>query len=385
MPPVRLALLLVIASLSASGQNTKLGAGIKIGHGLTVAQGSATPIATVLFTATLSSNANSSQGTAPTRKQLGNAGTGCSGGVIQPTGVPIGQLYATSAIATAAIAAGCTNQGSVSSTVSGTGTTAFNNGFNAGGTDSPVTVTNTDGGGTNDPFCTADAYSTPTVINGLTTPGCTINSGGTFAESTAIGHGNSDVLFPTGWNSSAGVDAADHWFRQIYFRINNLANLWNWEVDTNYTASDGSYFGWGKHWNRSIAAFQYCPQNCTGWVTERWTNVATGAVVTSYPFVVSHIYGLQMFYSRDAGCTYSSLSKCYWYDFVRIWDVTAGTAPVLYSVLDNATGTRAGGIPINHTTWTKPFPHTQVQIDMTAANASTSVDVDSDIVMAYHF
>ena len=100
-------------------------------HGGTAAS---TAVATVIFTATLSSNASSTGiVVAPTRKQLGNVGTGCNGatGTITPTGVPVGQLYATTAIQTAAEAATptpCATQGVVSVTSPGTGISAMDNG-----------------------------------------------------------------------------------------------------------------------------------------------------------------------------------------------------------------------------------------------------------------
>jgi hypothetical protein len=194
------------------------------------------------------------------------------------------------------------------------------------------------------------------------------------------------MLWPTGWNSTA-TDSADHWLSQFYFSLDNLPNDWNIERDSNYTQSDGSYFGWGLHWNRAIQMWQYCPQNCSAWITLRFTNISTGAVVTGYPFAANDVIAMQVFMSHDPGCTYASLSKCYWYDYVRIWNVTTGTAPVLYSLLDHVSGTRAGGIPINHTTWTRPFPHTQWQIDKVSGSAGTSstVRVNSDVFMGYHF
>jgi hypothetical protein len=124
----------------------------------------------VVFQATLSSNANSSQGTAPQRKQLGNIANGCLGAVLQPTGVPVGQLYTTAAVRTAAIAAGCATQAAVTTTTSGTGIAAPDNGFNAGGFDSSTAITSTYGTTTYDSYCASDPYSAPTLVLGVTTP-----------------------------------------------------------------------------------------------------------------------------------------------------------------------------------------------------------------------
>jgi hypothetical protein len=66
-------------------------------------------------------------------------------------------------------------------------------------------------------------------------------------------------------------------------------------------------------------------------------------------------------------------------------DVTAGDPGVLYNIVDATTGGSAGGIPVNHNTWTENYVTVQTQVDMTTANASTSVDWDSDTTVFYYF
>ena len=122
-------------------------------------------LAQVTYTEVATSNNTDSLGNTANKKTLGNVGTGCTGGTtITPVGFPVGQLYATSAIASAAITAGCATQGSVSATITGTGTTAVNNGNGSGGTDSPSAVTIAYGTSGSDSVCTGDTN------NSLPTP-----------------------------------------------------------------------------------------------------------------------------------------------------------------------------------------------------------------------
>lgn len=347
----------------------------------------------ILFKATLSSNASSSGIIiTPNRKQLGNVGTGCNGShVITPTGVPVGQLYATPAIASTAIAAGCASQGSVSVTASGTGIQAMDNGQNSGGTDSPVTVLDTYGNTTSDSVCTGDTNnSLATPFAGLSPLTCVSSSSLVVATSTVSGHGNSDVLWPTDYPSnSTTLDNALYYYRDTYWIPDSLSTLHDWEFDVNinssptaYSGSTGAYTGWGFDWSVVSNMFRSCPQGCSGWTVLQGIDVAGGAPLTSYPLTTGHTYRTRNFGHRRAGCTATSGSNCFFYDYLTVYDVTAGSAPKTYALIDSSTGLPMGGIPVNHSTWASGADM-QVQIDMTSAAASTQVRVISDTTEYY--
>jgi hypothetical protein len=362
----------------------------------------------VILTGTLSSNVSSTGlVAAPSRKQLGNWGTGCSGGVITSTplglfstrmmkpsltAVPVGQLYATAAVKSSAEGAGCAVQAVVAATSSGTGIAGPDNGQNAGGTDSATAITDTYGGTGDDAICTGDPHrNDPTLIVGLPAPGCAASSSAVFSQTTAPSFGNSDVLFPSLYASnSTTLDQACCYLRSLYFQPTSASTLRNFEFDLNinssptaYGASTGGYSGWGNHWSTTVNMIEYCPQDCTGWKTLKGIDVAGVAQnLTSYPLTTNHWYHVLIYGHRDAGCTFASGANCYWYDTMTIYDVTAATTPVTYHLVEAATGNPAGGIPVNHSTWTAGVTP-QVQVDMTTANASTSVHVESDIVEVY--
>jgi hypothetical protein len=369
--------------------------------------------AVVVLTGTLSSNASSTGIVAtPSRKQLGNWGISCSGGTIQPSSigrvwdwgasalagpalqaVPVGQLYATAAIKTSAEAAGCAVQSVVAATSSGTGIAAPDNGQNAGGTDSATAITDTYGGTGDDAICSGDPHKNdPTMIVGLPAPGCTSSSSGVISETTAPSFGNSDVLFPTLYASnSTTLDQACCYLRSMYFEVISISTLHNFEMDLNinssptaYSASNGGYSGWGNHYSTTSQMLEWCPQDCSGWKKLKGKDTAgIVADLTAYPLTNSHWYHLMLYGHRDPGCTYSSGSACYWYDMMTIYDVTAGTTPVTYRLVDATSGNPAGGIPVNHSTWTAGVTP-QVQVDMTTANATSAVHVASDTVEVYY-
>lgn len=361
--------------------------------------------AVVVMQGTLSANGSSSViVVTPSRKQLGNFGTGCSGGVIQPSSDPVGQLYSTSAIRSAALSASppCATQGVVSTTISsGSNIASPDNGHSAGGTDSAVTMTNQYGMTAYDSYCTGDPHnSDPTLIPGLSPAGCTPSGSSYFAESTASGHGNADVLFPTNYASnSVALDNACCYMRSVYLYFESPTTLWDWEQDVNVNSSPTAYaqsgcssnrgsskpcgyFGWGSHYGKGIGMWATCPQNCSGWHKMKWKDMQGGADVTSWTPIASHIYHVIQYGHRDVNCTYATTSNCYFYDFITIYDVSAGESPKTYYIIDSTTGGPAGGVPVNHSTWTSGLVP-QTQIDMTTASSSTGVRVVSDTTVVY--
>jgi hypothetical protein len=345
------------------------------------------------ITTTLSSNANSSGiAVTPARKQLTNCATGYSGGSLQPTGVPVGQLYCTTAAQTAGQGAGGPTQGVVSATSSGTGIAAVDNGQNAGGNDSPATVTDTYGATTDDAVCTTDPYNTlPTPVVGLSPAPCVSSSSAVFGESTASSNFNADSLFPTAYvSNSTTLDGALYYYRDTYFEIPTLTSSLNLEMDVNinssptaYGASTGAYFGWGFQYNNSTHTFQYCPQDCASWKNLTGIDVTgLNANLTTYTLTAGHWYHLRTYGHRLAGCTFTSGSNCLFYDYMTFYDVTAGGTPITYGLVDTLTGGAAGGIPVNHSTWTSG-PIIQVQIDLNVASTSATAHIVSDTTVFY--
>jgi hypothetical protein len=256
-------------------------------------------------------------------------------------------------------------------------------------------LTDTYGDTTDDAICTGDAHNTdPTIVIGLPASTCVASASSVFLESTATSFGNADVLFPSLYASnSTTFDQALYYYRDVYFYVGKLSTLHDWEMDINinasptaYGASEGGYYGWGTHWNSTVSMWQYCPQNCAGWKTFKGIDITgVNANLTSYPLTNNHWYHIRQYGHRGAvaSCTYSSGSNCYFYDFMTIYDVTAATSPITYYLVDATSGNPAGGIPVNHSTWTAGVVP-QVQIDMTTANDNTSMHVVSDTVVFYY-
>jgi hypothetical protein len=347
----------------------------------------------VLFKATLTSNADSSVIAAtPARKQLTNCATGYSGGSLQPAGVPVGQLYCTVANKTAAEAAGGPVQGVVAATSSGTGIAVVTNGQGAGGTHSPASVLDTYGDSTDDAVCMTDPHrSDPTAIGGIPPSGCVANSSAVFAETSAVGFPFPDTLWPSSYPSNSTVlDTASAYYRDVYFMLPSVSTTHVLEMDVNinssptaYAAGKGAYFGWGFQYNVAAQAFQYCPQNCSNWISLRGIDV-TGAHadLTTYVLTSNHWYHLRQYGHRVLGCSFTSAVKCYFYDLLTVNDVTAGTAPITYRLVDSGTGQAAGGIPVDNHTWDSG-PILQEQIDMVTDNATATAHIVSDTTVFY--
>ena len=211
--------------------------------------------------------------------------------------------------------------------------------------------------------------------------------------STAASFGNADTLLPSLYASnSTTLDGANAFYRDTYWYVGTLSTLHDWEMDVNinasptaYGASQGGYYGWGTHWNATANMFQYCPQGCSGWKTFTGIDIfGTVSNLTSYPLANNHWYRTRWYGHRGSTstCTCSSGANCFFYDALTIYDVTAATTPETYVLVDASSGLPAGGIPINHSTWTSG-PNPQVQLDMTTANATTSITVVSDTITFY--
>lgn len=349
---------------------------------------------TVINSEVMTSNATDSAGITATKKSLGNCGTGFSGGVVQPAGFPVGQLWCTAAAKAAGEGAGGPTQAVVSATITGTGTTAMDNGHGSGGTDSPATLVATYAGSGDDSICTGDPNNAlPTPYTGLTPMACVNGSSATFSESTAGGAGNSDVLFTAVFsNEDAALDAATNVEISQYFCVDNLSNTHDIEFEPNVNSSStayglgkGAFFGWGFHWNSTANSFQYCPQNCSAWITVRGKDI-TGvhADLTTYTLTQGHCYRTRNYDHRLPGCSFSSGAPCAFYDLFTIYDVTAGTAPITYALLDAVSGLQPAFVPVdNHTFSSGVYDH--FQIDMTTASATAQLRASSHGIRIFAF
>lgn len=337
--------------------------------------------ASVIMTVQMSGNGNSTGIVAtPVRKQLGNFGTGCTSGT--PTPSPAGQLWATAAIqSTFSGVGGCPVQGIPTVTSSGTGILAVDNGHGAGGTDSATAITDTYGGNSQDSVCTGDAHhNDATLFSGLSAAACVTNGTAIFGMSTATSFPNADMLFPSFYAtaSSTALDAATNYYDDVYFIVPSLTNLHALENDVGIVSSPNSYLGssksemvWGTQYSTTAGMWQYCPQNCSAFVTLRFCLVSNpSSCITSYSLTAGDAYRMQWYGSR------TSVSSSYCYNNIVVYDVTAGGTPTAYILKDNNTGLTPCGSPINQGTFASGA-YVQNQVDMTTANVSTSYDIVS--------
>lgn len=337
--------------------------------------------ASVIMTVQMSGNGNSTGIVAtPVRKQLGNFGTGCTSGT--PTPSPAGQLWATAAIqSTFSGVGGCPVQGIPTVTSSGTGILAVDNGHGAGGTDSATAITDTYGGSSQDAVCTGDAHhNDATLFSGLSAAACVTNGTAVFGMSTAASFGNADMLFPSFYASasSTALDAATWYYDDVYFIVPSHTNLHAMENDVGIVSSPNSYLGssksemvWGTQYSWTANMWQYCPQNCSAFKTFKFCLLSNlSSCVSTYALTDGDAYRVQWYGSR------SSVSSTYCYNYIVVYDVTAGGTPTAYALYDNASGLVACGSPINQPTFASGA-YVQNQVDMTVANASTSYDIIS--------
>lgn len=345
--------------------------------------------AVVVFQATVSSNSNSSIiSVAPSTFQHGNYGTGCTGGVIQPTGPgdQVGQLYATSAIATAAIAAGCAIQSfpTVTNSSGSRTTAATDNGHGAGGTDSATAFTDTYGGNTEDSVCTGDTSHSLPYLVAIAVPACVANATAQFAETTAPSFGNADMLWLSFYASnSTNLDLATNVIDDVYFMPTSLSTLHDLENDTGIVSSPNSFMGtskanvvWGTHWNSTAAAFQYCPQGCSAWVTLKLCDITSPSTCISTEALTNNTGYRAVWYE-----TRGAVGSTYCYNFLTFYAM--GSSPKTYALYDNNTGGPPCGTAINQPTYASGV-YLQNQLDMTTANASSAYYIISRTTTFYY-
>lgn len=331
---------------------------------------------TTYFTGTEGSNANASNGSAPNRDLYTNCAMTCVSGTPSPS--PFGQLWCSAGQRTTGIGLGCSGlNGSVLSTVTGTGTHALSNGLGAGGTDSLTNMIATYGGALAGDCGTA--INTPSaLIPGLILPGAVTNSREVFSGTTDPTNFNTSLLAPTKFSFSS--TAADHYVVQSCVTVPTTTGTgFHLEMDLNHTLPDHSYVGPGSHYNFPLLEWDYCMQGCSGW---KKMNLVSGGVTVTPAFPAGHHIYMEWAYSRTPSCSSSSTSQCVNYDAACFQDYTAGSPMVCGQWKDATTGLTPGGIPVLKSSF-PPEINTQIQMDYDQGGITRSVNVDFRNVVAY--
>jgi hypothetical protein len=338
---------------------------------------------TIVNTMQESGNTADSIGSSVHRNTYTNCATGYSGGQLQPAGQPVGTLYCTSADKTAAVAAGGPNNGVVSSTISGTGTSALDNGNGAGGSDSPTSVTATYAGSTGT-GCGAHGDAASGYVSGLTfaDPGASAQM---VMGITTGSPGNSSILTVSKYNSNG--DTGRYVARRDCANFNLTAVTGeHYEFDLNYNTSGGTYMGFGNDYDIPNKKFRACPQGCSGWTNEELCPVLGGACVTTYNPPTTGYPLIETYYHWDAGCTYSSATACAHYDAIGLQQWSGGSpvgAMVYYTVQNASTHGTIDFIPINKTSWTHPQYGIQHQWDINQSSQTLTATIPFSTAVAY--
>jgi len=334
--------------------------------------------ADVQITTNEGSNANASNGDTPSRNLYTNCATSCVAGVWQPVNSGIvsnGQLACTTAAQSSGVTNGCAARSVVSSTITGTGTHALDNGKGAGGNDSLAAITATYGGSTANP-CSAQFSGLSAGWLGLNFPVPVSNSAAFYSLTTTPSNFDSSLLAPNkNTMTQALSDAIDHYLTVSCMDINNTsATGVHAEFDTNHTIANDDYFGFGKHFNFSSSKMFYCLQGCSGW-KEMDLKEPDGTVHTTFSWPANHKIFIATVDHREPGCSPSSSSSCEFYDAACFQDVTAGTPQFCGNWIDSVTGNTPGGKPVNKAGFTPNEVNTQTQIDINAGSVTISQNV----------
>lgn len=330
---------------------------------------------------TETSNSTDSQGSMPHRNTYTNCATGYSGGVLQPAGQPVGQLYCTTANKTAAVAAGGPNNGVVASTISGTGTSALSNGNGAGGVDSATSITATYAG--TGSGCAVGTNVASTLVSGLVFPGAVSNAQAVFGLVTGS-NPNTSILSVTKYDTNG--DSGRYLAREDCASPNTISAAGeHYEWDSNYNTSGGSYFGFGMDYDFTTSKLRVCPQGCSSWTNVELAPVAGGSAITTYSWPANQYLYSQRYDYWDAGCSYTgSLCAHYGQICLQLW---SGGSPVnsltCYNIRSAATHAAVSFTPLNLTSWTHPQYGPQHQWDINATSTTLTATVPFDSLIAY--
>jgi hypothetical protein len=327
-------------------------------------------------------NANDTIGSSVHRNTYTNCATGWNGSALTPVGQPVGNLYCTSAIRTAAIAAGGPNQGFVASTISGTGTSALDNGNGAGGTTSPTSATATYAG-TTGTACGAHGSSASGYISGLTFPDPGASAQLVYGLTAA---GSSSILTVSKYNSNG--DAGNYVAQRDCFTPNSLTvGGAHYESDYNYNTTGGTYMGFGKDYDIPNKHWRAGPQGAA-WINEELCPVAGGSCLSTFTIPTGDSVLVESYEHWNSGCTYSSSTACAFYDGIGLQLFNAGSpvgSMTYYNVRNASTHAVISFIPINKTSWTHPQYAIQHQWDINSGSAATlTATVPFSTAVAYY-
>lgn len=329
-------------------------------------------------------NGNASTGTTPHGNTYTNCATGYSGGQLQPAGQPVGTLYCTSADKTAAVAAGGPNNGVVSSTITGTGTSALDNGNGAGGSDSPTSVTATYGGATGT-SCEVGTNAPSALVSGLNLPGKQANSQLIMGITTGS-PGNSSILTVKKYNYSG--DAANLLVRQDCVSPNSASvSGEHYEWDDNYNDTAGTYFGFGFDYNFPTQKFRSAPQGAS-WTDLELCPFDGSACITTYSWPANQYLYTERYEHYSPGCSPSSGSACAFYDAmcVQLWSGgSAVNSMTCYHLKNASTHAPISFIPISKTSWTHPQYAVQHQWDINQSSQTLTATIAFSHLVAYNY
>lgn len=342
-------------------------------------------VPTIVASMQETSNANSSTGAAPHRNEYNNCATSCSGGVPQPPNsgaVSHGQAWCN---ASQVVTCGTFGTKVVSSTISGTGTSLLANGNGAGGFDSAASVTATYGG-TTGTGCNVGTNNNPSNhVPRLVLPGNQTGGKAVFGITTNPANANTSLLAVTKYNING--DAGRFIVRQDCAapNVTNISGE-HYEWDDNYNDSNGSYFGFGKHYDFSTSGVYYCPQGCSAWKKMKLCPVGGGACITSYSWPAGQYLYSESYEHWNAGCGFNSGSACAFYDAIclQLWNGgVAVNSLTCYNIQDATTSLTPSFIPVKKTTWTHPQYAPQHQWDINSTSKTLTATVQFSNLVAY--
>lgn len=334
------------------------------------------------------SNGNASTGTTPHANTYTNCIATCASGSPAPS--PYGTLWCTAAIKASSTIGSVkcpayASNGVVSSTISGTGTSALDNGNGAGGSDSPASVTATYGG-TTPTSCEVGTNNPSALIPSLLLPGKTSNSQLVMGITTGS-PGNSSILTVKKFNYNG--DSANLLIRQdcVPFNSTTVSGS-HYEWDDNYNDSAGTYFGFGFDFDIPNQKLRTAPQGAS------WTNLELcpfdgSACITTYapPTSGQYLYS-ERYEHYTPGCSPTSGSACAYYDAICLQKWSGGSAVdslTCYHIKNASTHAPISFIPISKTSWTHPQYAVQHQWDINASSSTLTANIAFSHLVAYNY
>ena len=197
--------------------------------------------------------------------------------------------------------------------------------------------------------------------------------------------GSSSVLTVSKYNSSA--DAGRYVAQRDCVTMNSLSiGGQHYESDYNYNTTTGTYMGFGKDYDAPNKKFRAAPQS-SPWINEELCPVAGGACLTTFTIPPGDALVWESYEHWDAGCSFSSVTACAYYDAVGL-QLYSGGSPVgsiaYYNVRNASTHGVISFIPINKTAWTHPQYAIQHQWDINASSSTLTATIPYSTAVAYY-